>query len=320
MFRIISTTVIVFLFTLPLFAQDYPNLVSPTKVTTIGYWNNQQSARYHVTEKSASYKGKSEKPSKESITEYDIKLKVTDSTATSYDFEMVYTNYKPGEEIEAFMRKVGEMAYEVPVRYRTTELGVFDTILNLEELREDLMKKLEQCKGFITEEEDKEAAEIYHAVLDNMKKNFEDLENIEALYLSNILMLHGFYGFELQSGKPQDIELYYPTIGDALLTGTGTITLNTVNKAKDECIFSTTEKPNRDELKDYMSIVALMFMLESKKKISFDELNVTMNTKKKLRMELSTGWMNSVTNTSTIKLTNKKGEQKKVSTIEFVRK
>jgi len=145
------------------------------------------------------------------------------------------------------------------------------------------------------------------------------LDNIEALFLSDIITIHGFYGIEMQQGKPIDVELEYPTIGDIVLTGTGTLTLNTINKSKDECIFSTTEKPNRDELNQYLSSLALLFMMDSGKKISMEELSITMNTRKKMKMELSSGWMNSVEQTTITKLTNKKGDQKKVSTQLYTR-
>lgn len=302
------------------YAQEYPNLVSPTKITTIGYWNNGQSAKYHVTESSASYKGKSEKPYKETSGEYDIHLKVTDSTEKSYRFEMLYTNNVPDANAKGFVKKISELAYDVPIIYQTTELGEFDTILNLEDLQKDLLQKLELCKGYIAEEEEKEVADIYTMVMDNMMKSFQDLENVEALYVRDIVTLHGFYGFGLQVGKPLEIGLEYPTIGDIVMTGTGTLTLNTINKAKDECIFSSVEKPDREEMKAYMVSLALLFMMDSKKKMSMEELNMTMNTKKKLKMELSTGWMNSVVTTSTVKVTNKKGDQKKVTTLALVRK
>lgn len=199
-------------------------------------------------------------------------------------------------------------------------MGQFDTILNLEELQQDVIEKLNASKEILAEETDeKELIELYQLIMDNMVEKFKNLENIEALFLEDIYLIHGFYGFEMQVGKPIDIELDYATIGNFILTGTGTLTLNTISKPKDECIFSTSEKPNRDELAGYMESLALLFMLDSKKKFSLEELNITMNTKKKLKMELSTGWMNSVINTSTIKLTNKKGEQKKVNVMEIVR-
>ncbi|HLP55221.1 MAG TPA: hypothetical protein VK151_09335 [Fluviicola sp.] len=300
------------------YSQEYPNLVSPTKVTTIGYWYNGQSTDYHVKETHASYKGKSEKPFKSTTSEYDIQLKVTDSTATSYEFEMEYTNYVPDAEAQQFIRKMAELQNNLPIRYRTNELGQFDTILNLEELQQQLIGKLELCVTYIEEEED-EMKEIYKMVISNMSEQFKQLESIEALFLTDILMIHGFYGLEMQQGKPLDIELNYPTIGDIVLTGTGKVNLNAINKSKDECTFSTTEKPDRDELSQYMGSLALLFMMDSGKKISMEELSISMNTRKKMKMELSSGWMNSVEQTTTTKLTNKKGDQKKVTTQTYTR-
>jgi hypothetical protein len=301
-----------------IYAQEYPNLISPTKVTTIGYWNNGQSTDYHVKETHASYKGNSEKPFKSTASEYDIELKVTDSTENSYVFEMKYTNYVPDKNAQEFIHKMAELQNDLPIRYRTNEFGQFDTILNLVELQQQLIEKLELSVSYMDGEEE-EMKEIYKMVIANMSEQFQKLESIEALFLTDILMIHGFYGLEMQQGKPIDIELAYPTIGDIVLTGTGKVTLNTINKSKDECIFSTTEKPNREELGQYVGSLALLFMMDSGKKISMEELSITMNTRKKMKMELSSGWMNSVEQTTTTKLTNKKGDQKKVSTQTYTR-
>jgi hypothetical protein len=322
MFRISATLIALIFVSGRIIAQDYPNLVSPTKVTTIGYWNNGQSARYHVSESTASFKGKSEKPFREQTSGYDISLKVTDSTATSYDFELTYTSYEPGEGVPGFVKEIAELQKGLKISYRTNELGVFDTILNLEDLQKELFEKVELSKAMIAEskkEEEREMAPIYTMVVDNMLKNFGDLANVEDIFLTDIIMLHGFYGCEMQQGKPMDIELDYVTLGDFVLTGTGKLTLNTINKTKDECIFSTTEKPDRSEVQEYIGSLAMVFMLDSKKKLSLEDVNLSMNTKKKMKMELSTGWMNAVTMTSTVKLTNKKGEQKKVTVTEYKR-
>ena len=151
------------------YAQEYPNLISPTKVTTIGYWNNGQSTDYHVKETHASYKGKSEKPFKSTSSEYDIELRVVDSTAESYVFEMKYTNYVPDADAKEFIHKMAELQNDLPIRYRTNELGQFDTILNLVELQQQLIEKLELCVGYIDEEED-ELKEIYKMVISNMSE------------------------------------------------------------------------------------------------------------------------------------------------------
>lgn len=320
--RFSATLTGLFLIVFTAFSQEYPNLVSPTKVTTIGYWNNGQTARYHISESSASYKGKSEKPYQEKKGGYDITLKVTDSTATSYDFELTYTGFESDDGTSAVVKALTELQKGMTIRYRTDELGVFDTILNLEALQQDLFEKLELSKKMIAEsdsEEEREVAPIYEMIIDNMLQKLREMSSVEDLFLTDIIMLHGFYGIEMQQGKPVDIALEYVTIGDFVLTGTGKLTLNTINKTKDECIFGTTEKPNREEVAGYLESLALLFMMDSKKKLSMEELSITMNTKKKLKMELSTGWMNSVSVTSTVKLTNKKGDQKKVTVTEYTR-
>lgn len=274
---------------------------------------------YDVTESAASYKGKSEKPFREATSGYRIDLVVTDSTATSYDFELRYTAPVPDPNADEFTRRISELSCDIPVRYRTDELGAFDTILNIPELQTELAQKLEESKQILLETKGEEQLEVYSMIIDQMVKQFEDPAKVEALFMTDILMLHGYYGFQLQSGQPQDIELYYPAIiGDYVMLGTGKLTLGAISKAKDECSITATEKPNRDELKAFMESMALVFMMDSGKKLSFEDLNMTMNTKRKMIMELSSGKMKSIVNTTTVKLTNKKGEQRKVATRTYV--
>jgi len=311
-----------FFFSAPFsFSQEYPNLLSSSKITTIGYWNNGQAANYHVKESSASYKGKSDKPHNESTDEYDLKLKVTDSTEHTYTFELTYSNFTTDPKALAMMKELAKLEENLVIVYQTNEYGQFDTILNLPELKTDLLAKLELAKGIVQKNtEEEEVKVLFDMVIDNMIKGFEELHSVEALFLTDILMLHGFYGFELSVGKPVEVEMEYPTIGDIVLSGKGNITLNAINKAGDECSFSTNERPDKEELKEYMYSLALLFMLDNKKKMNMEELNITLSTKKKLKMELSTGWMTKVVNTSTMKLTNKKGEQRKVSVKEYTKK
>lgn len=298
---------------------QFPNLISPTKVTTIGYWFNGQKMTYEVKETAASYKGKSEKPFRESSTGYSIELEVTDSTATSYDFELRYTNPVSDPDADEFTRKINELSTDIPVRYRTNELGQFDTILNIDELRTELLAKLEESKKIVADVKTEELSAVYALVIGQMAAQFNDPQKVEALFQTDILMLHGYYGFELQSGQPLDIELYYPAIiGDYVMAGTGKLTLGPISKPKDECSITATEKPNRDEVKACMESMAMVFMMDSGKKLSLEELNLSMNTKRKMIMELSTGKMKSIVNTTTVKLTNKKGEQRKVATRTYV--
>jgi hypothetical protein len=305
-------------FAATLAAQEYPNLVSRDRVTTIGYWSLHQRAAYGVTQTSSSYQGKSEKPKRTVTSGYDLRIEVADSTEHSYDFEMVYGNFRfPGEIPIA--KNLESLQDGLTIRYRTDELGAFDTILNLPELRQELFAKLREAESLLGGADD-EMRGVYSMVVEKMIKSLDSLGSVEALFLEDILMLHGLYGIEMKLAETTPFDIEYFTLGDIGMNGTGTLTLSSITPSKDECRFSSTEKPDRNELKNYFEVLALFFMMGEGKKISTEELNISMSSKKKMKMELSTGWMNEVTVTSTFKLTNKKGERRTVKVVDYKRK
>lgn len=316
--------VLLFVFTaflvVTLNAQDYPNLLSNTKVTTIGYWKVGQKARYTVTSKDIAYKSNSDKIKKETESKYTIEIKVVDSTATSYDFELRYLDFEVKEDEDKFLSKLTNLQLESVIKYRTDELGIFDTILNLSELNEELIDKLNQSKTLVAEDAElKERSEFYNMIIDAFIQNFKALENVEAFYLIDILPIHGYYGIEMDLNKAMDLQLEFPTMADVVMTGQAKLTLNAINKPKDECSFFVSGKPNKEELKEYIAAFVMLFALDSGKKIEMQEANVNMNMKIKMKMELSTGWMTKVSESTTTTIKDEKRELKKVSTREFLR-
>ncbi len=305
-------------FPLSNYGQIYPNLISNNKVTTVGYWSVGQSARYHVSSSSKSLKANTDKILKEESYNYDIELKVVDSTANSYDFELRYINFESKKSSLEFSDKLSKLQLESVIRYRTDELGAFDTILNLTELNTELNEKLDLIVDLmVNDTELEEQKEIFQLVINTFKKNFEEIENVEALYLTDIIPIHGYYGIEMTLAKPIDLILEFPTIGDLVITGTGNITLNSINKVKDECGFSVNGKPDKNELKSYLSSFAMLFMLDGAKKISLDDVSINLNQKTKMKMELSTGWMILVEDTSKLTLKDGKKEFKKITMKEY---
>lgn len=303
------------------FSQKFPNLISPSKVTTIGYWNKNQTASYTVSQTSSSFKGKSDKASKSSTSTYEIRLKVVDSTEFTYVFEMVYSKSKMEDAEIPIAKELASLQDGMKIRYQTNELGQFDTILNLPELKTELFDKLQKSKSMIADGKiDEEMQSMYSMLIDNLIKNLEKLESVEAIFAEDIYSLHGLYGIQLELSKPLPVEMQYSTLGNIEMSGTGTITLSSINKTGDQCLINETDKPNKEELKEYLQTLALLFMIDEGKKMSMEELQISMNTKKKITMELSTGWMNKIVTTSTVKLTNKKGDRRKVTVSEYKRK
>src|SRR5688500_11262551 len=114
-----------------LFAQEQPNLLSNSKVTTIGYWNIGDKSIYHVTELDTKYKANSDKIARQSKVEYDLELKVVDSTEHTYVFEARYLNQKHETSDQELEKMLNSLQMENVIRYQTNEFGTFDTILNL---------------------------------------------------------------------------------------------------------------------------------------------------------------------------------------------
>jgi coenzyme F420-reducing hydrogenase delta subunit len=302
------------------YSQEYPNLLSSTKITTIGYWNLGQKARYKVKHNTSNFKGDSKKPSSENVCEYQFTIEVVDSTETSYQFELKYDKFSINGEQPDFLKEIIQMQNSMVIRYQTNELGQFDTILNLVELRQTFSDQLDLIRdkfsSLVTEKEEKE---IFIQTFDNFTQRFKELDDVEDMFIEDILYLHGFYGIEMTLSKPLDIELLYSTIGDNVLTGMAKITLNSINKKSDECSFAINGKPNKEELKEYITSIALLFMLENKKKIDFETVSISQNTKTKMVMELSSGWMNNVIEKQTVTIKDKKRDYKKVIAISYDR-
>jgi hypothetical protein len=60
-------------------------------------------------------------------------------------------------------------------------------------------------------------------------------------------------------------------------------------------------------------------MLENKKKIDFETVSISQNTKTTMVMELSSGWMNNVIEKQTVTIKDKKRDYKKVIAISYDR-
>lgn len=298
-------------------AQDLPNFKSNSKITTIGYWEKGAKCRYKVTRSETKYKANSDKIAKESSESYNLELKIVDSTEHTYIFEAKYSqeDYKTSDsELEKILNS---LATESTIRYQTDEFGSFDTILNLEELKTELIEKLNKSKTLIAEVKDAEMAKIYEMIINAFIANFTKLEDVEALFLTDIITIHSIYGFELTVAKPIDLEMWFPTIGDVSLTGTGKLTLMAINKAADLATISLNSKPNKEELKEYMASFILMFMMEKTKKIDFKEAKVNMSNKMKYKLRLSDGWMTEIESSQTATITDGKDKVKKVSKVVY---
>jgi hypothetical protein len=308
------------LFALTVFAQEQPNLISPTKVTTIGYWNIGDKISYQVTSSNAISKSATDKPTIESTNTSELEITVIDSTQHTYILEI---RYQKGS-IEGLNPQVQEMMNSwqtnVVVRYQTDEFGAYETILNLDDLQKDFLNKFNEFKqklvGGVTSEETKKLT----AALDEVMTQFSKPENIEVLYIGDILPIHSYYGVELNLNKSLEVDLEFPCFSNISVKGIGKISLKSINKAKDIATFSIISKPNQQEIKKYMKFFFHQLFPDSKEKVKVEELNIQFENKDQLVMHLSNGWMESIETSRTFIISDSKEFIKKIMSKQFIRK
>lgn len=309
--------VFLLLFSFQLAAQKYPNLISPKEISTIGYWNLGEEVTYAVVKKTERFSGK--KKPKTFEESYRFSLKIKDSTEKSYTFEMTYSDIQT-EKGDPILDQLAQLKANMKVRYQTDELGTVDSILNVDALRKSVLEKLNVIQLELkTNSMDSLKREVYSFAIAQMKSAFEDLENTESLFLSDILFLHGYFGISMQLGKTYDVDLNYPCLGDFVLTGKGTVALNSIFVNADECIFSVNERPDSQELLSYVKLISSYFFMDERKKPFAHNLKITMKTQNKMRMTLSSGWMKKVTSVSTTVIKDLKKEYRQVTRLEFER-
>lgn len=316
--KIFLSTTACLLFALNFFSQEQLNLVSSTKVTTIGYWNIGDKVFYEVSQTDVTNKSGNTQPTKQKSNSYDLEIKVIDSTEHSYILEMKYLKAAVEGYDPQLQELMNSFQTSAPIRYQTDEFGIFQKILNTPELQKDFKKKCEEFKKQLLVNRGAEAAKPVIKMLDDILAEFSKPENIEVLYLGDIMAIHGNYGMELVLNKPTDVDVEIPCLMDIVVKGSGKITLQTINKTKDIATISIRYKPNQDELKRYMKTFFELFVPAESKEFKIDDMKIDFEDTEKLQMQLSSGWMPSIQTSRTISVTFGEEKIKKVSTTSYI--
>ncbi|WP_294675645.1 hypothetical protein [uncultured Fluviicola sp.] len=313
----INFLIAVLTFSFNLFSQEQPNLVSSSKVTTIGYWNIGDKVSYQVSQTDVTNKSGSTQPTKQKSNTYDLEIKVIDSTDHSYVLEMKYLKSAVEGYDPQLQELMNSFQTSAPIRYQTDELGIYQKILNTAELQKDFKKKCEEFKKQLVVNKGAEAAKPVIKMLDDVLIEFAKPENIEVLYLGDIMAIHGNYGMELVLNKPAEIDVEIPCLMDIVVKGSGKITLQTINKTKDLASISIRYKPNQDELKKYMKKFFELFVPAESKEFKIDDMKIDFEDTEKLQMQLSSGWMPSIQTSRTISVTFGEEKIKKVNATSY---
>lgn len=268
-------------------AQDLVNLISSNEVAAITYWEVGDQIKYKKTEEKVRYENGKQKPSE--LISSDITLTVKEQGDSSYFMELAYSNFQfDGEELDL----AGEIIDKLNIQYVTNEFGMFDSIVNGEELVATAIAQVETviANSSLSKKEKKMRQEVI--------TNLFTENNIEALFVEDILMIHNYYGFSFVLNEPAAFATTYPTFGDIQLNGELVVTLKSIDKANDKCVLYGVQKPNDYELDGYMNVLAKEFNVDDES----SDFSFSSKVKDTYDMQLSTGTMNKITFKQTTKV------------------
>jgi hypothetical protein len=230
------------------------NRYTDTSATCIAFWKNQEARIYQVKRTKQKYDEGVLRSSGESY--YEAHIKVLDSTETGFKIEWTYKNFRSSIKNEFAIASLNAIMESLKVVYRTDDLGMFTELLNWEEVRD---KALSNYQAALTA---KAREEEFIVALNQLKAIFQSKENIEAIMIKDVQMLHSPFGVEFtKSGMSLEAQLPNVTGGEPF-PATIVLKLDEINERANKAVVSVNQAI--DKGKAGPVIAAILMKLSTK--------------------------------------------------------
>jgi hypothetical protein len=136
---------------------------------------------------------------------YQVEIIVIDSTAKNYEIEWHFKNFVTTSNSK-IKQEIDKIYEGIKIKYKTDELGVFEKITNLESVRKQIQKKLDNIK-----KENKSLSDLGSdfTKLEFFLKNKNSLEN---LFAKDINQFHYFHGVAFELNESQSAKMEVPNL------------------------------------------------------------------------------------------------------------
>ena len=138
-------------------------------------------------------------------------LEIMDKTDNAYELEwkIIETIYPEGIEMDTFYTRIyEEMMKAFSIRYTTDIEGQFKDLINWEDILNFQFEIMDNIAEIIEEEEGMNVEEIKMM----FNQMFSSKEQVEAMFIQEIKLLHSFYGEIFQSKKTTPKQKSIPNI------------------------------------------------------------------------------------------------------------
>lgn len=151
----------------------------------VAYWSMNETQTYRVNQNS--YKIKSSDTLDRETISYDAELTIIDSTASGYTIKWTYKNFEYQTD-NRFTEKLMKIAEDMSVIYKTDELGVFQEVNNIDEIKGYMNRGLDTL---VTEFKD---VPNILPIINQVRQTFSTKEAIEAATINEIHYFHAPFG------------------------------------------------------------------------------------------------------------------------------
>ncbi|MES2619034.1 MAG: hypothetical protein V4613_14250 [Bacteroidota bacterium] len=279
---------IFFIFSLLFFcqAQGQNTVAKGNIVPVVGYWQVGKTKNVIYTNtKTTVRNGKTTSD----ISTYKATWKIADSTAKNYIIHYTYKEFSFSNLNDSLSNAYAEMFKGVTVKYRTTETGVFDTILNMNEII-DLSKK--GVDKIILKLNWADNAASRH-VIDKLKTLLNSPQLLSNTISEEMVIIHYFHGLEYKQNTPYTYDSNLDNnFGGEPFPAKAVLKLSAINAPADKIKLIATITPVISEYKRilYETMVALAAQLGLPKPKKSDFETSFLQQKCEAELSLRDGW------------------------------
>ncbi|MDI1233014.1 MAG: hypothetical protein PSX81_01895 [bacterium] len=280
----ILTVILLLVFGNAVYSQN--TILKGNTIPMVGYWY--KGAQKHITYTKVDSKIVKGKPVSET-TVVNALWQIKDSTDKHYVIYYTYKNFIFSNPKDSLAIAYAELFKGITVKYRTNELGMFDTILNLNEIIDISNKGLSGVFKKLNWPDN----EVTRAVSKNMKQLFNNPTLLRTSISEEMVLIHYFYGLEYKLNTAYTYDCYLEnTFGGEPYPGKAVYKLTALNTVNNRCKIAATITPVEKDFKRilYETMVGISESMQIPKPKKSDFETASIQHKCEAEYSIAEGW------------------------------
>lgn len=294
------SAVFILLYSSILFSQN--TIQKGNTIPMVGYWY--KGAHKNVTYTKTETKTVKGKPAVETSVSNAL-WEIKDSTDKHYTIHYTYKNFIFSNPKDSVSIAYAELFKGITIKYRTNELGVFDTILNLEEIIAISNKGLNNVFKKLNWPDN----ELTRALAQKMKSFFNNPTLLRTSISEEMVLIHYFYGLEYKLNQAYTYDYYMEnSFGGEPFPAIAVFKMTALNAANDRCKLTVNITPNDKEFKRilYETMVSLSEAMQLPKPLKTDLATAILQHKCEAEYSITEGWPLKITFTKISTINDRK--------------